>query len=229
MSLPVFLSQSLSLSVFVSLSLFLSHTLSLYSCLYLCLYVCLCLCLGHPASLFLPLRVTPGVPWSVMEHFMASSPGETSHVGSPTGLVSTPEFLSMFHGSKKQFKSGKLVNRNGRRAHNKSRVGVPAPLLGLPSPFLSLPKPSTCTSNPCPPNFQCQLTLHVSKAFSHFQHHALPDIASLKHPSPLNVPKKTTLRMPQLFQHKPRSPSECAICGTLECLCLPISTIFYVL
>lgn len=215
--------------MFVSLSLFLSHTLSLYSCLYLCLYVCLCLCLGHPASLFLPLRVTPGVPWSVMEHFMASSPGETSHVGSPTGLVSTPEFLSMFHGSKKQFKSGKLVNRNGRRAHNKSRVGVPAPLLGLPSPFLSLPKPSTCTSNPCSPNFQCQLTLHVSKAFSHFQHHALPDIASLKHPSPLNVPKKTTLRMPQLFQHKPRSPSECAICGTLECLCLPISTIFYVL
>lgn len=149
-----------------------------------------------------PVRVTPGVPWSVTENFTASSPGETSHVGSPTGLVSTPEFLSMFRGSKKQSERGKLGNKNGQKAHNESRVGVPAPLLGLPSPSLSLPKCSTCTTNLYSPNFRSQLTLHVSKAFSHCQHHALPDAASLKHPSPLNVPMKTTFQMSQLFQHK---------------------------
>ena len=123
--LSVCLSVCRCVSIYLCFSLSPSLRIPVY--LYLCLCVCLCLGLGHPASLSLPLRVTPGVPWSVTEHFTASSPGETFHVDSPTGLVSTPEFLSMFHGSKKQSGNGKLGSRNGQRARNKSRAGFPAP------------------------------------------------------------------------------------------------------
>ena len=62
---------------------------------------------------------------------MASSPGETSHVGSPTGLVSILESLNMLCGSEKRFKNTEPKSGNGRRgrAHSKSWVGSPASFL----------------------------------------------------------------------------------------------------
>lgn len=118
---------------------------------------------------------------------MASYPGETSHAGSPTGLVSTPEFLNIFHGFKKQSKNRKPRSRNGRSAHNKSWIDFPTFFLPMCPPYSVCPA-LLCRSqrfhwNQWSMSSKCVIPADIP-CFKSTQ--SLP--ASLKHPRPTNVP-----------------------------------------
>lgn len=98
----------------------------------------------EPLFLSLQLRVTPGARWSATEPSMASSPGETSHAGSPTGLGSIPGSRSMSSGSETLSEDTNHGRGNGRRTHSESWAHV------LNSFFPTCPPRFVCPS-PLPP------------------------------------------------------------------------------